>query len=174
MANPFSGIITNDLKNTHTQMISALLFDDACTVQCELSYEGSKNEDCPNCVQNILMGNSASTYQPGGPIPFSFGECPYCAGRGRIETEQVETIYVMPIWDSKQWVGTEANVNAPNVALQTMTLIANYARIETASTIRMDTAISGYGTQKFMREGDSEPCGFGSSAFIITNWSKVS
>ncbi len=174
MANPFSGIITSDLKDTHTQMITALLYDDACTVQCELSYEGSQWEDCPNCIQNVLMGNSSSTYQAGGPIPFSFGECPYCNGRGRIEPEKVETIYVLPVWNSNQWIGTTANVQAPNVDVQTMTVIANYARIETASTIRIDTAISGYGTQKFARQGDSEPCGFGSSAFIITNWKKVS
>jgi hypothetical protein len=175
MSNPFSGVITQGFKDLHTNMITSLLYDDACTVSCVLEYEGSLVTDCPNCIENVLMGRSASVYQAGGPVPFTHGDCPYCGGRGRIDTAQEESIYIMPIWSSKDWIGTASDASrAPDVDLQTMTVVSNYTKIETANFIRVDTEISGYGTNKFVRQGDSEPCGLGSSSFIITNWKKVS
>ena len=61
MSNPFSGIITTEFKTLFTNMIDSLLEDDALTVPCRLTYEGTKFTLCTNCVPNPISGRSTNT-----------------------------------------------------------------------------------------------------------------
>ena len=58
MANPFSGIITAQFKQTFTDAISALLEDTALTVPCTLIFANTKLQDCPNCLYVVISKKS--------------------------------------------------------------------------------------------------------------------
>jgi hypothetical protein len=177
VTNLFDGIITSAFKTLHVDMLESLLADSACSVLCTLQYEGSKWEDCPNCVENVAMGRSSSSYTAGGPIPFTFGGCPYCNGAGRITTNETESIYLAPIWDSQEWISLSAQNNtaqAPNVTVQTISKIETYENLSRAKSVLIDTSISGFGHNRFERQGDPEICGLGNGSFVLVMWSKIS
>jgi len=184
MANPFSGIITQAFKDTHKNMIDALLDDNACTVPCRIRYGGTKWADCTNCIYDAIGGKSANRYQTGGPVSFPNGQiCPVCNGSGKTGSTVDETIYLAPIWDSREWIdmgGGATFDRASNTArtastwVQTLGKIVLYPKLKRAKTIFIDTDIENYGMQEFTRQGDPEPCGLGAGNFVVTMWSKVS
>lgn len=168
MPNPYSGIITAALKTTFNNAIDALLEDAACTVACTIVYGGQKFEQCSNCQGGV--------YVPGGPIPFPNGRvCPLCQGTSRKEVEQTETIYLMPIFDSKKWVTTAVKTSAkyPNEVCETMSHLTLMPKLKAAKHIIIDSTNSGYTQNVFKRVGEPEPCGFGDMRYIITAWERV-
>jgi len=173
MANPFTGIISSELKLLHKYMIEAVLEDDACTVPCVLTYEGSKFTPCVNCVYDVIGGKSSGRYRSGGPAPFQNGQpCPVCNSTGKVVLSSTVTKYFMPIWDSKQWIVNQP-VNIAKIQVQTMSKIDTYDDIAKAAKIIIDQGISKYGTRDFVRIGDPEPLGFGASAFVLCSWGRA-
>jgi len=169
----FENIITPEMKTLFTDAIDALLEDDACMVPCTLVYEGTKWEDCPNCIFSPTTGASSNQYQSGGPMPFYTGSCPYCGGRGRIEQEQTETIYLMPIWDYSSWIGwnaSAANTRYPDGAVQTMSKLNTLAKIKKTNEIIIATDAQKYTEHRMTRDGEPNICGFGASSYIFTIW----
>jgi len=174
MSNPFTNIITAELKTLHKQMIDALLEDDALTVPCQLTYGATNFTDCPNCIFDSFGNKSSNKYQSGGPIPFYHGICPYCNGAGKISASSSETLYLMPIWDSKDWFKLSQNqVSMADISVQTMSKMPTYAQLIRCTSIQIDTNITQYGVPEFTRLGRPEPCGFGASTYIITSWKRT-
>lgn len=170
MSNPFSGIITQDLKNLHENMISALLEDDACTVLCTLHYF-SKWTDCPNCQFNAVTGKSANKYTSGGPISFPDGQrCPYCLGEGRIQIPETESVWLMPIWDKADFIDI-IDIDMADVKAQTMSKTAlTYDKLTRCTKITIDEANKRLGITDLVRVGRPQIMGFGRGAFIVTSW----
>ena len=54
--------------------------------------------DCPNCYYDIINHASTNKYYPGGPIPFTVGKCPYCGGKGTINTEVKKSLIALVDW----------------------------------------------------------------------------
>lgn len=170
MSNPFSGIITRELKTLHENMINALLEDDACTVLSTLYY-ASKFSDCPNCQFNAMTGKSANKYTIGGPINFPDGQrCPYCLGEGRIQIPQTEELWLMPIWDKANFI-SDLTINMADVKAQTMSNTAStYDKLSKCTKITLDEANKRLGISDLVRLGRPQLLGFGKGAFIITSW----
>lgn len=180
MSNPFSGIITSDMKTTFTNAIDALLEDSACMVPCRLYYGDTKWTDCPNCYYDSLTKRSSGRYRAGGPMSFTLGICPYCHGLGRKETtETTASIYLMPIWDSKEWVGVNSRdgqrpyTGIPESMLQTMCKFQYYDEITRAKNVLIDTNIEDYTKRFYEKFGEPEPCGFGASSYILQMWLRI-
>ena len=168
MPNPFAGIITGVMKTTFNNAIDALLEDSACTVPCTLVFGGQKFEPCTNCQGGI--------YVPGGPIPFPNGRiCPLCQGSSRREVELSETVYLMPIFNSKKWMTTavKQSVKAPSELCETMCNIEHLSKIKACKHIAIDTRNTDRTQNIFKRLGEPEPCGFGDMRYIITAWERV-
>lgn len=173
MSNPFAGIITQGFKDLHKNMIDALLEDTALTVACTLIYSGTKPTECPNCTINNISGKSSGRYKSGGPIPFTNGECPYCYGAGRTIAESTETLYLMPIWDSKKWLLDDPAINIADISVQTMSKITTYDELARCSKIKIDTAVERFGIPEFTRLGLPRLITFGASNHIITSWKRA-
>ena len=175
--NPFSGIITPELKTLFTNMIDALLEDGSLVVPCRLIFGDTKWTDCPNCKFNSVTGRSANIYEPGGPIPFNQGVCPYCGGLGRTPTaDTTSSVNYIVLWDYKSWFnwnGSNEGSRSPKGLLQTMSAISTITDIKKAKEIVINTDIEKYTTHRFTRDGEPNPCGFGSSAYIFTMWKKA-
>src|SRR5690606_18618325 len=111
MSNPFIGIITQELKDLHKNMIDSLLEEDALTRPCTIIYSETKHTECPNCYVNNITGKSSGKYKAGGPNPFYQGSCPYCYGEGKISEQSTDTLYLLVLWDSKKWILSNPGLN---------------------------------------------------------------
>lgn len=55
---------------------------------------------CPNCFFDTLRKRSIGIYRPGGPRPFKRGrQCPFCKGRGLLETQVEKCIKCLLKWN---------------------------------------------------------------------------
>lgn len=172
----FNNIITEDLKNTFTSAIEALLADSALTVPCKLVYENTKLEDCPNCIYDSISKKSSNQYQTGGPIYFVDGQiCPYCSGFGSLSFKKEEDIY-LGIIKPAFFGGSNLDLNGLTFVdgmIQSLCGIVHYAKIKRASHIIIDTNLLTISNSRFIRYKDPTPIGFGNNAFIITTWQGV-
>ena len=172
----FSGIITAAHKQTFRDMINALLEDTALTVPCKLVFENTKLQDCPNCKYDSISRRSSNQYEPGGPIPFIDGQiCPYCAGPGSLSFTQDETIYlgiIKPAFFGMAKLELES-VNFVDGKIQSLCSIEHYAKIKNASYIIIDTNITDLTLNKYIRDRDPIPMGFGDNNYIVTTWKSV-
>lgn len=171
MSNPFSGIITSDLKTLYTNMIDALLEDTALTVPCKLIYEGTKWTLCPNCRISPISGRSTNVYNGTGPVSFSMGTCPVCNGDGRLQHQTNETIYMAVLWNYRDWI-VEIPVNYPEGHIQTISKINTVDQIKRANEMVVDTNIEQYSKHIFEREGEPNPLGFGADSYVFTMWKR--
>jgi hypothetical protein len=58
-------------------------------------------ESCPNCYFDTIRKRSNGIYRPGGPRPFGRGrKCPYCLGRGFLETSVQKCIRCLISWNA--------------------------------------------------------------------------
>lgn len=173
MTNVFSGIISAGLKTLHKNAISALLYNDALTLPCTLSYGITKYEDCQNCVFDSIGRKSANKYQDGGPAPFPFGTiCPLCNGAGKRGVESTENISLCVIWDYKEFVNV-TTVNNPLGTIQTITFDTNTPKLKRAKHIVVATNIAAYANHRFERISEPQPCGFGSTDFVSVLWERI-
>ena len=174
MPNPFSGIISAELKNIHKQMIDSLLEDDALTVPVRFYYGVTKWDACSNCSPSVggLGRKGSSVYIHGGPAPFSFGQqCPVCGGESKIPVETNETLNLACIFR----FGRNSTLGfAPDGTFaQTFCGISLFPKIKQANYVLFDTNIEAYTGYKYQRKGEPEPMGFGQNAFILTTWERV-
>lgn len=175
MANPFSKIITPAFKKTFSNIINAMLEDKSMTVPCRLVYETSKLETCPNCKINPVNGKSSGVYNGTGPISFTQGQCPYCFGEGKKKSKPTEDLYLLVIWDFKQFWPSGLNIQTGETAVQTMCNIDLMPKLKRASQIIINTDIEDYVRHTFSRASEPQLCGCcisGDEAFIFTNWKK--
>jgi hypothetical protein len=60
-------------------------------------------EDCPNCTFDRHRNRSTGIYTIGGPRPFKRGrKCPYCKGRGLLETPVTKCIKCLVKWSPRE------------------------------------------------------------------------
>jgi hypothetical protein len=173
MTNPFTGIITQDLKDTFKNAIDSLLEQTALTLPCRLIYSGTKFIKCSNCQFNSVTGKSNNIYMPGGPISFSHGVCPYCNGNGKIPDEDTEVIYLMVIWDYRKFIPIGSVIANPQGSIQTVCSVNHITKLKKAKEIIVDTNIERFVRHKFMRDSEPNPAGFGSDDYIVTLWKRV-
>jgi hypothetical protein len=169
MVNYFSGIISSDFKALFTDAISALLYDDACTMPCTIYYGITKYEDCVNCVFDPTGNKSSNRFQDGGPLPFPFGSiCPMCNGNGKRGVESSENINLMVIWDAKEFINV-GTVNDPDGMIQTVTFASNMPTLKRAKELLVATEISSYNRYRYERVSEPHPCGF-TNEFVECMW----
>ncbi len=169
----FVGLINSAFKQSYTDMIDTLI--EGCQVPCTLIHGVTLFTSCPNCLFDAIGNKSANRYASGGPMPFTVGMCPMCHGVGKIPDEQTSTINLVPLWDSKDWVGvSNVSIGNPNEFVQTLSVIATFDNLVEAKDIIIDTGITNFTRNIFSRVGEPQPCGFGASNYIFTMWKRKS
>jgi len=139
-----------------------------------------KKEDCPNCIMNTMgtSNRSVSIYQTGGPYPFDRGmPCPYCNGKGYKAVEATDSITLRIYWDRKNWVKTGAEINIPDMSIQTIAYMTDLDKIEKAKYL-----IPSYdGIEKYDPNAKNEkarisfPQGFkqNNTKYVVTFWKRA-
>ncbi len=174
--NPFAGIITQQMKDLHYNMISALLEDTALTVPCKFYYGITKYESCTNCATTINpIGRKPGNISVHGQnVPFGFSQqCPSCGGEGKIGVESSEIINIAAIFNVRKFYPTNVNINTDGQLAQTFCKIELLPKIMACQYLIFDNNIAGYINYKFQRAGEPEPMGYGKDGFILTTWSRI-
>ena len=177
MPNPFTDIITSDMKSMFTNAIDALLEDDALTVTCKMVMKDMSKTDCQNCIFDAATGKSSNKYKPGGPRPFYTGVCPYCKSAGVITTDDEEEIDLIVLWDSKDWVGWKGSAEMsrfPEAYIQTMSKVSTVTKLKRASELIVNTDTEKYEHHRFTRAGAPNYCGLGADSYVFISWKLMS
>lgn len=168
----FTGLISDDFKQLHVDMITEVIR--GASVECTLIYGDTKFTDCPNCIFSPLTGKSSNIYEAGGPIPFTFGICPYCKGAGKLPIESTTIIDLALIFDYKSWIpGLSTNIQSPNGFVQTISLFDTFEDLKNAKELLVQEGVEQYIRYRFERYSEPEPCGLGSHSFIATMWKRI-
>lgn len=170
MSNEFTGLITSEFKLMHQNMITELIR--GLAVPCTLIYGDSVWTMCDNCSFSAILGRSSGIYLTGGPIAFSTGVCPKCKGVGRLATENTTSVSLVVLWDYKSWI-MSIPVHTPEAYVQTICAFSYFDDIKKAKEAIMDTNITDYTRNRFMRDGEPKPCGLGASNFAVTMWKRI-
>lgn len=161
--NAFSGIISSDFKQLFTDAISALLYDNSCTLPCTLYYGITKYEDCSNCIYDPIGQKSSNRFQSGGQVPFPFGSiCPMCDGQGKKGVVSTENIQLMVIFDSKQFFNA-GQVNDPDGMIQVVTFSDRSDKLARAKELVVTTDNI---SSRYERASSPTPCGLGNGDFV--------
>ena len=174
MSNPFSGLISTDLKNLFNNAIDSLLENNALSLPCKIFFDNQINTTyCNNCIFDPISMLSSNIYNNSGPHPFQEGAiCPVCLGLGVLkDSSSSETIYLAFIFDSKYFLNGKI-INIPDGSIQSICNISLINKIKNASQIVFDTNIENLSSYKYERASDPEPAGFGDNRYIITLWKK--
>ncbi len=156
-------------------MIDALLENTALTRPCRFNYGTTKQTTCPNCIYDSMGGKSSGIPVSLPLYPFSEGQvCPYCQGFGTIAEDTSEIIYLMVIWEYKNWVNIGVNIATPEGKIQTISSVsATLNKIKRAKEIIVDTNLEPIVSHRFQRYGEPSPIGFGDDGYIATMWQSV-
>lgn len=172
MANPLSGIISANLKQTFKNAIDALLESTALSLPCTVVYGVTKFETCPNCIINPMTGVSIGKYNGTGTKPFSSGLCPVCNGEAKIKTKTTETLYLGVVYDIKKWQAVPTQ-NIPAGSVLTISTIDYLPKLNNAERIIINSNIDDKARNEFQKLGDPQPMGLGEDAYVAFLWKKV-
>ena len=171
MTNPFLGLVSDELKLLHYNLIESLI--DGTALPCKIYYAPTSYTTC-DCVQSSIGNKSSNHGLSGGPQPFrGMSGCPSCNGVGRVPVENSEDIDLAVIWSPKQFLPTTMKVNIADGYIQTISrLESTLPQLRRANYIVVNTNLSPFLQTKFMREGEGCPIGFDDS-FCVMFWKKV-
>lgn len=173
MTNPFSGIITESLKQTFRDAIDALLEESALTVRCRFNYGDTKFTVCPNCLPG-KNGRSANKYNGTGPAPFDNRQiCPVCAGVYKIPVDTNEVISLMVIYNVGNWLKLPSNINNPDAYVASFSDMTTYPKMKQVKDILFDVDIEGNYDSVYQRYGELQPIGWGKNSYVLSTWKKI-
>jgi len=167
----FENIITTAFKTTYKDAINALLETTALTVPCQLNFNNTKSSECPNCYFNSVTKRSNGIYKVGGPQSFTNGVCPHCHGLGLKFDSATETVYLIPIWESRQF-SKKYPVDIVDMLVQTVGKVSYIPSLNKATSIIIDTTLNSYMNNTYEKYDDPEPFGLGDTQYIINTWKK--
>lgn len=128
-------------------------------------------EPCPNCTYDIMKKRSTGIYIIGGPRPFVRGRrCPYCKGRGLIETAVNKCIKCLIKWKPKEVEDFGIAVSKRKSIVRIKTFLTEADDLKRAKTIIVnhDIADKMKLTMKLIR--GPTPVGLKEDRYCISFW----
>jgi hypothetical protein len=172
MPNPFLSLSWDLLKETHQNAMDALFLN--MSLECQITYGSTKWTDCENCIYDPVGKKSSNRYQPGGPVPFTNGQCPYCAGLGRTPDDSTEAVDLVVLWNPKDWVNVSHNkIAVAEGKVQTISFLPTYAKLKQAKEIIVDVSLNNLNRHVYVRDGEPGWIGLGESRYVVTMWKEA-
>jgi hypothetical protein len=163
--------ITDELVSIYQSRIDSILNQLGKNI---LLVFNPKVENCPNCELDKLRKRSSGVHTVGGPIPFSFGQvCPFCKGRGLLETPVEKCIKVLIKWNPKDAANYGISVSKTKDIVRFKTFATDYNDL-----IKCKFAISNYDisdTIKYKVKLIQQPTliGLRESRYCISFWELI-
>jgi hypothetical protein len=160
--------ITDELIGIYQSRIDSLINQLGKSVLLEYT---PIRETCPNCTYDVQRQRSTGIYIPGGPRPFARGrKCPYCKGRGSLETPVQKCIRCLIKWNPTDAEDYGISISGRKDIVRFKTYLYNFDDL-----VRAKHAISNYdiaSTSKLRVKMITEPVlvGLRESRYCISFW----
>lgn len=141
-------------------------------VNCKLIYPAIK-VSCGNCVYDTMNNRSSNIYNGTGPVPFTFGICPWCDGLGFKETPQTEIIKLRIYFARKNWIKVGPMINIPDGSLQALGFLSDLPKIKQAQQMEANSNQSGFGQMLYKLYGEPTPYGFRNDRYLVSIWQRA-
>ena len=136
--------ISDSLINIYQSRIDALINQLGKSVLLEFD---PIRERCINCLFDTVRKRSRGIYRTGGPRPFARGrKCPYCKGRGFLETAVQKCIRCLISWNAKDNEDYGISVMDRNNVVRLKTYLYNFDDL-----VRAKFAISNYDIRSLVK-----------------------
>lgn len=101
-------IVTNSIRKTYKDLIKQVIADLGQTI---LVYSPPEKEDCPNCLHDLVTGESKNIFNSSfvtpvtifgaevSPQSFTRGRCPICRGQGYLTNYSPTNVRALVKWD---------------------------------------------------------------------------
>lgn len=128
-------------------------------------------EPCPNCTYDTVRNRSTGIYRSGGPRPFKRGRrCPYCKGRGFIETAVNKCIKCLIKWDSENTGNFDISVSKKNGIVRLKTFLTEADDLSRAKTVIVNHDIVGQMKLRVRLVRGPIPVGLREDRYCISFW----
>lgn len=138
-----------------------------------LVFDAGK-EVCPNCEFDPIRNRSSGRPKSGGPRPFRLGRpCPYCKGRGFVETQNQKCIKALTRWNPRDAIqyGIVVRRNKDIVRLKTFT--TDYDDLVRASYAITNADIASVDRFRVRLKQAPIVTGLRESRYCISFWERV-
>jgi len=125
--------IPNSLWDKYDEACDFFIDNDHIGRECTVVYPPKKTA-CANCVNMVGM-SSNNAYRHGGPMPFSFGNCPLCGGGGYKEEETTETVRLRVYWNRADWVKVAGSIVIEDADVMIIGYMTDVIKVKRASNI---------------------------------------
>lgn len=159
------------MKELFNQAIDSLLLKDALTIPCKLKYGSTKPIYCGNCEMDPITNRSSNIYNGVGPQPFEENSlCPVCLGKGYIDSNVIETVYLGVIANTSTWYdwGSKTVRVADGGTVQTLCKTELLNKLISADYITFGSD----DTTPYTLSGAPQPMGFGDTNYLFAIWSQ--
>jgi len=164
-------VITNELIEIYQGRIDALINQIGKNVT--LVFDADK-EVCPNCEFDPIRQRSSGRPKSGGPRLFKKGrQCPYCKGRGFVETQNQKCIKCLTRWNPRDAIqyGISVRRNKDIVRLKTFT--ADYDDLIRASYAITNADIASVDRFRVRLKQTPVVVGLRESRYCISFWERI-
>lgn len=164
--------VPNEIFTLHEKISDDILDNKNITVKTNLIYP-EITQTCPNCVFDSATGSSSNKYKTGGPISFTYGICPYCHGKGKINTPSGDTVYLRMYYDSKS-IKKIAGIEIPEGDAVCIGYIADKQKLKKAITVIPSYEIAEYGEIHYRLKSEPQPWGLSKDKYFYAHLSRES
>lgn len=133
-------------------------------------------QPCPNCEFDIIRKRSTGVYKIGGPRPFSRErQCPYCKGKGLLETAVTKIIKCLIQWGfgDDDDDGDDIAINQHKGVISLKTLISEADDLVRAKTIIVNYDIVGQTKFRARLINGPSPVGLREDRYCISFWELI-
>lgn len=162
------GLIPQEVFDAYNTVVDSMINEDF-GVNCKLIYPPIKTS-CDNCVYDTLNDRSSNQYNGSGPMPFTFGICPWCDGLGFKETLTTDIIKLRLSFSRKNWIKIGPILNIPDSSLQALGFLTDLPKIQKAKKMEANCDQSGYGSVIYNLSSEPTTYGFKNNRYIISMW----
>lgn len=163
--------VPQEIFNLHEKISDDILDNKNITVDTKLIYPEIV-QVCPNCIFDSSSGRSSNKYKSGGPISFTYGICPYCHGKGKINTPSGDTIYLRVYYDQASFKKL-GYTDVPNGGAMCIGYIADKQKIKKATRIIPSYEIKEYGENVYKLASDPVPWGLSKDKYFVAQLSRI-
>jgi len=167
--NPNASIqISDSLISIYQSRINALINQLGKNVYLEFN---PVSEECPNCEYDTIRGRSTGIYKVGGPRPFDRGrQCPYCKGRGFIETAVNKCIKCLIKWNPQDAQNFGLSVSKEKAVVRLKTYLDYAHDLSRAKTVIVNHDIVDKMHLRVKRIKGPIPVGLREDKYCISFW----
>ena len=164
-------VITDTLIGIYQARIDALINQLGKNIYLEFDPILSR---CPNCTYDTMRKRSTGIYITGGPRPFARGRrCPYCKGKGLLETAVNKCIKCLIKWNPQDAKNFDIAVTKNHGLVRLKTFLTEADDLKRAKTVIVNHDIADKMKLRMRLVKGPTPVGLREDRYCISFWELV-